>query len=82
MLENDIFQVIQINIDKDLSEIGMNLDDNVLYNCTDASSQVMRDDSITPWRDHKENIHYSSRFLLMPFQNPKTLLQTSLLLQI
>jgi hypothetical protein len=27
----------QMNIDKDLSENGMNLDDDVLYNITDAS---------------------------------------------
>jgi hypothetical protein len=43
-----------MNIDKDLSENGMNLDDDVLYNFTDASSQLMRDDGITPWRGPRE----------------------------
>ena len=44
----------QMNIDKDLSENGMNLDDDVLYNFTDTSSQLMRDDGITPWRGPRE----------------------------
>ena len=57
----------------------MNLNDDVLYNFTDASTQLMRDDGITPWRGPRENIHYSIRFRLMSSQNPKALLQTSLL---
>ena len=44
----------QMNIDKDLSENGMNLDDDVLYNFTDASSQLMKDDGVTPWRGPRE----------------------------
>ena len=40
----------QMEIDKDLSENVMNLDDDILYNFTDASSQLIRDDDITPWR--------------------------------
>jgi hypothetical protein len=32
----------------------MNLDDNVLYNFTDASSQLLRDDGITPWKGPRE----------------------------
>jgi hypothetical protein len=43
-----------MNIDKDLSENGMNLDDDVLNNFTNASSQLMRDDGITPWRGPRE----------------------------
>jgi hypothetical protein len=43
-----------MNINKDLSGNGMNLDDDVLYNFTDASSQLMRDDGITPWRGPRE----------------------------
>ena len=39
----------QMNINKDLSENGMNLNDDVLYNFTDVSSQLMRDDGITLW---------------------------------
>ena len=62
MLGDDIFQAVQMNIDKDLLEIGMNLDDIVLYNYTNASSQLMRDDGITPWRGHEKNIYYSSMF--------------------
>ena len=50
----------QMEIDKDLSENVMNLDDDILYNFTDASSQLMRDDDITPWRGLQENTHYSS----------------------
>ena len=44
----------QMNIHKDLSENGMNLNDDVLYNFTDASSQLMRVDGITPWRGPRE----------------------------
>jgi hypothetical protein len=44
----------QMNTDKNLSENGMNLDDDVLYNFTNASSQLMRDDGITPWRGPRE----------------------------
>jgi hypothetical protein len=46
--------LFQMNIDKDLSENDMNLDDDVLYNFTDASSQLMRDDNITPWKGPRE----------------------------
>jgi hypothetical protein len=62
----------QMNINKDLSENGMNLDDDVLYNFIDASSQLMRDDGITPWKGPQERhpLFY------------QTLLQTSLLSQI
>jgi hypothetical protein len=37
-----------MNIDKDISEDGMNLDDDIVYNFTDVNSQPMRDDGITP----------------------------------
>ena len=32
-------------------EDGMDLDYDVLYNFTNATSQLMRDDGVTPWRD-------------------------------
>ena len=51
-----------MNIDKDLLDDGMDLNDDVLYNCTDATSQLMRDDGVTPWRDHEKNIHCSFKF--------------------
>jgi hypothetical protein len=43
-----------MNINKDLSKNGMNLDDDVLYNFTDARSQLMRNDGITPWKGPRE----------------------------
>jgi hypothetical protein len=39
---------LQVNINKDLSNNGVDLDDDVLYNFTDATSQLMRDDGVTP----------------------------------
>jgi len=56
-----------MNINKDLSENGMNLNDDVLYNFTDASSQLMRDDDITPWRDPRERYP----LLIDVFSKPK-----------
>ena len=32
----------------------MNLNNDVLYNFTDASYQLMRDDGITPWRGPRD----------------------------
>jgi hypothetical protein len=43
-----------MNINKDLLENDMNLDDDVLCNFTNASSQLMKDDGITPWRGPRE----------------------------
>ena len=40
----------QMNIDKDFSENGMNLDDDVLYNFTNVTSQLIIYDGVTPWR--------------------------------
>ena len=40
----------QMNIDIHRSENGINLNNDVLYNFTDASSQLIGDDGITPWR--------------------------------
>ena len=37
-----------MNIDKDLSHYSIDLDDDVLYNFMDATSQLMRDDGLTP----------------------------------
>jgi hypothetical protein len=68
----------QMNIDKGLSENGINLDDDVLYNFTDVSSQLMWDDGITPWRGPQEKHPLFYYVWLMPSQNPKVL-QTSLL---
>ena len=46
----NISQMLEQSQDHD-----MNLDDDdVLYNFTDASSQLMRDDGITPWRGPRE----------------------------
>ena len=43
-----------MNIDKDLLDNDMNLDDDILYNFMDASSQLMRDNGLTPWRGLQE----------------------------
>ena len=32
----------------------MDSDDDVLYNFTDATSQLMRDDGLIPWRGQRE----------------------------
>lgn len=40
----------QMNINKDLSENGKNLDHDVLYNFEDTISHLMREDGVTPWR--------------------------------
>ena len=37
-----------MHIDKDLSEMGMNLDDDVSYNFIDFSSKLIKDDGVTP----------------------------------
>ena len=44
----------QMNIDKDLMESDMDLDNDDLYNFMDASSQLMRDNGLTPWRGLQE----------------------------
>jgi hypothetical protein len=41
----------QMNIGKKILENGLNLNDGVFYNFTEASSQLMRDDGITPWKN-------------------------------
>ena len=38
----------EMDIHKDPLEYAMELDDDVLYNFTNATSQLMRDDGITP----------------------------------
>jgi hypothetical protein len=60
-----------MNINKDLSENGMNLNDDVLYNFTDASSQLMRDDDITPWRGPQERIALFYQVLIDVFSKSK-----------
>lgn len=42
--------IFEMNIDKDPSESGMYLDDDLLYNFTDITSSLMRYDGFTPWR--------------------------------
>ena len=54
--------IFQTNIHKDLLGNAMNLDDNILYNLTDATSQLMRDDGVTPWKAPRKNIHCSFKF--------------------
>ena len=61
----------QMNIDKDLSENGMNLDDDVLYNFTDASSQLMKDDGVTPWRGPREKHPLFFQCLIDAFTKPE-----------
>jgi hypothetical protein len=61
----------QMNIDKDLSENGMNLDDDVLYNFTDASSQLMKDDDVTPWRGPREKHSLFLQCLIDAFTKPE-----------
>jgi hypothetical protein len=41
---------IQSNINKDLSDDDVDSGDEILYNFRDATSQLMTDDGITPWR--------------------------------
>lgn len=44
----------QMNINKDPMESGMDLDNDILYNFMDATSQLMRDNGLTPWRGPQE----------------------------
>lgn len=48
-------------------------------NFTDIISQLMRDDGITHLKGPREKHSLFSKYLLMLWQNPKALLQTSLL---
>ena len=41
----------------------MNVDDNILCNFTDATSQLMRDDGVTPWNGPQEK--HSSFFQVL-----------------
>ena len=61
----------QMNIDKDLSDNGMELDDDVLYNFTDATSQLMRDVGITPWRGSQEKHPLFFQVLIDAFSKPE-----------
>ena len=47
---------------KDLLGNVMDLDDDILYNFTDSTSQLMRDDGVIPWKGPQENIHCSFKF--------------------
>jgi len=59
-----------MNIDKDLSGNDMNLDDDVLYNFTDASSQLIRDDDITSWRGLQKKHPLFFQSLIDAFSKP------------
>jgi hypothetical protein len=56
-----------MNIDKDLWINGMNLDNDILYNFTNASSQLMRDDGITPWIRPREKYSLFFQYLIDVF---------------
>ena len=46
----------QMNIDKDLSKNDLDMDDDLLYNFMNATSQLMRNNDVAPWRTpHKKN---------------------------
>ena len=47
---------------KDLLGIVMDLDDDISYNFTDSTSQLMRDDGVIPWKGLQENIHCFFKF--------------------
>ena len=50
----------QMNIDKDHSKSGMNLDDDVVYNFTNANSQLMKMMVLHLGEAREKNIHCSS----------------------
>jgi hypothetical protein len=54
---------IQSNINKDLSDDDVDSGDEILYNFRDATSQLMTDDGITPWRGPWEK--YSLLFQIL-----------------
>ena len=60
-----------MNIDKDLSNNGMDLDDDVLYNFTDVTSQLIRDDGVTPWRGSREKHPLYFQVLINAFTKPE-----------
>jgi hypothetical protein len=49
----------------------MDLDDDIQYNFTDAISQLMRDDCITPWRGPREKHPLFFRVLIDALSNPE-----------
>lgn len=51
MNEMHVFCLFKWMLTKIFLENGMDLDYDVLYNFTNATSQLMRDDGVTPWRD-------------------------------
>jgi len=44
----------QMNIDNNFLKNDMDLDDDVLFNFTDATSQLIRDNNIPPYRGPQE----------------------------
>ena len=47
-----------LNFDKD----DRDSNNDVLYNFTDATSQLIRGVSVTPWKGPQKNINYSTKF--------------------
>ena len=60
----------EMNVDKYLLDNDMDSDNEVLYNFTYATSQLLRDDDVAPWRlpQEKHPIIFSSsyRYFLKP----------------
>ena len=54
----------EMNVDKYLLDNDMDSDNEVLYNFTYATSQLLRDDDVTPWRlsQEKHPIVFSSSY--------------------
>ena len=56
---------------KNILENDMDLDDDVLYNFIDATSQSMGDDDATPWRGPREKHSLFFQVLLDALSKPK-----------
>ena len=60
-----------MNINKDLSNNAMDLDDDVFYNFTNATSQLMRDDGVISWRGPQEKHSLFFSILIDDFSKPE-----------
>ena len=54
----------EMNIHNDLLGNLMDLDDDILYNFTDSTFQLMRDDDVTPWKGPQEKHLLSFQVLI------------------
>lgn len=60
-----------MDIVKELSDSGLNLGNEILYNLLNATSRLMRDDGITRWRGPQEEHSLFPQALIDVLSEPK-----------